>query len=486
MSGDDYYYHLLSKHARDGAHEEAAALLSVVSPCDLPATAKWTALHLAAHHGHIRVLRLFIHFLLAIGGDPPGSASGVNVRDHRGRTALHLASCAGHVRAVRLLTLAGADVRARDHGRLDHDSHTDGARGEIPVVAAAARGRADVVAVLLPYCDRSVGPEVLGAALGRSACLNTANVVLRRWPRAARDRAAMSAALLSLCSKKADAPTPPLAVAKRLFELNADVDAQDDLGWTPLHHASYCGRLELVRFLLVDCKTNAVNTANAEDQTPLVLTCRKGKDECRYRIIRLLLRHGANPSAADMWSDESPLNRIGRQVEVKLMRALADAGRRVSDLSSDESAILAAATSGSCAVLKWYAKHGYDFTSRALLRGRFTLFACAAYRSQLSSMKTLVKLGADPSLLDKWGCSALHYFIIGLDDGTIEAYDPDLCRDIISFLVQSCGLDPDLAMSSTNRHLTALYIAARYGHVEATRALVHCGATVDAALPSGK
>jgi ankyrin repeat protein len=115
----------LAHCVRSGRHEQAAALLRRVSPCELPAGAKWTALHLAAHLGRLRVLRVFLHYLA--GATNEAATGSVDVRDRRRRTALHLAARAGHAAAVKLLLRAGASLDASDEA------------GDTPVVAAAAR-----------------------------------------------------------------------------------------------------------------------------------------------------------------------------------------------------------------------------------------------------------------------------------------------------------------------------------------------------------
>ena len=63
---------------------------------------KWTALHYAAHYGHVDVAKVLIQ-----NGD-------VNAVHEKQRTALHFAACNGHVDVAKVLIQNGADVNAVD------------------------------------------------------------------------------------------------------------------------------------------------------------------------------------------------------------------------------------------------------------------------------------------------------------------------------------------------------------------------------------
>ena len=88
---------------------------------------------------------------------PPGLPCAPNARNRKGECALYLACRSGLVAVARALIDAGA---RRSYACMD---------GETPLHAAAARGRADIVSLLLLHeelgAPASRGPGVLGPGL---------------------------------------------------------------------------------------------------------------------------------------------------------------------------------------------------------------------------------------------------------------------------------------------------------------------------------
>jgi ankyrin repeat protein len=451
---------LLAQYATNGLHKEARALLPVASPFTLENGMKWTALHLAAHHGRLHVLSVFLQFM----NRPDGSDKNIDVRDHRGRTALHLAARAGHVRASRMLLDAGAKLVVHNDAK------------ETPVVAAAARGRAEVVQLLLQRSTHGEGPQALAAAIARAECLRTAGVVLRLRPRAARSRAHITNALLDFCGRSA--AVAPLPMVRLLCKLGADFDAHNEQQQTPLHFAARWSWVAVVDFLLADCKTRAVNKADREMKTPLIHACVSARGEARGQIIRLLLRHGADPNAHYGDGKEAPLYRIGHRNDVRAVRVLVDAGARVDDEKvPDLSGVISAALHGTKTLLHWYSKDGFDFSALTLSRID-SPFHSAAYAGNLGVMKTLVRLGADPGFIDGRGRSALHFFAYGLHcaDRRLNT-DGASYEDIVRYLVEDCEIDPNLVGGESGS--TALHVAAQDGNAEVVKLLLRLGAYVD-------
>ena len=74
-----------------------------------------------------------------------------------------------------------------------------------------------------------------------------------------------------------------------LLEFGANVEAKNELGWTPLHFSVREGHLEVVR-LLLDCGAH-VNAQKKDHSSSLHFTVGYG----HVKVIEVLLNHGADP-----------------------------------------------------------------------------------------------------------------------------------------------------------------------------------------------
>jgi len=77
------------------------------------------------------------------------------------------------------------------------------------------------------------------------------------------------------------------SVVRLLLEHGADMNVQDDDGWTPLHRASFFGALEVVRVLLEHGADVEVKIDSGE--TALQAAAEGGHD----KVVELLRGHGA-------------------------------------------------------------------------------------------------------------------------------------------------------------------------------------------------
>ena len=97
----------------------------------------------------------------------------------------------------------------------------------------------------------------------------------------------MSVAILPCTGPLSGGENTQFDTARRLLELGADPNIYRNS--TPLHQASSCGLLEVVRLLL--SYGAKVNVKDKEGKTPFQVAASKGHHE----ITELLLEHGAVP-----------------------------------------------------------------------------------------------------------------------------------------------------------------------------------------------
>lgn len=182
-----------------------------------------TALSVASQKGHSKVAR----FLLEHGAD-------MEIRDSVGWSPLRQASSEGHVEVIQLLLEFGADAEAKNQ-------YNNNA-----LMFASARGHLGVVRVL-----REHGANVKARVYNNTTPLHFASEA---------------------------------GVAQILLQYEADADAREDDGWTPLHRTSKHNRVEVAKLLLQH--SAEVNRRDNNHRTPLHLAT-------QHDVVQLLLEHGA-------------------------------------------------------------------------------------------------------------------------------------------------------------------------------------------------
>jgi ankyrin repeat protein len=107
-----------------------------------------------------------------------------------------------------------------------------------------------------------------------------------------------------------------LDAVKTLLDSGADINARNESHGTPLHQAVKVGKLDVVRFLIIE-RGAEVDPRDEYGWTPLHYASREG----HLDISRLLVDHGANVNAAekDYWTPMHILARNGHLEVVKLL-----------------------------------------------------------------------------------------------------------------------------------------------------------------------
>ena len=234
----------------------------------------FTALHLAAWHGHHSVAR-------AVLDDVAGE---VDARSDSGLTPLHLACLMGQAAVARLLLLRGSDPTATD----DH--------GFTALHNASAAGHVNVIS------------ETFWWVNGLSHRLRLLGVRNKRW----------HTPLHTACVYGNE------DVARLLVDLGADVGALSDDLSTPLHLACSYGH-DHVAGLLVDRGAD-LGAKTENGQTPLHVACQEGHDE----VAALLLDRGADLGAKTD-NGRTPLHFAARSGHESVVELLTERGAEVDE-----------------------------------------------------------------------------------------------------------------------------------------------------------
>jgi ankyrin repeat protein len=309
-----------------------------------------TALHWAAYHDDAGLAKL----LLAAGAS-------ARAENRYGVTPLALACTNGNAELIRLLLAAGADANAALRG------------GETALMTAARTGRVKAVRVLL-----DAGAKV-----------------------DAMDRKGQTALMWAAADGHA-------AVVELLLRQGADPKARLKSGFTPLLFAAREGRIDVVRVLLqagvdpneaIRTDRKGGGTVPKNGVSALILAV----ENAHFDLAALLVKAGANPN--DERSGYTPLHTLtwvrkpnrgddpagqppptgsGKMTSLEFARFLVASGAKVN-------ARLESGPSGG-------GRLGMPGATPLLL---------AAKTADLSYMKLLVELGADPLLSNRDGCTPL-------------------------------------------------------------------------------
>jgi len=247
-------------YSEDDGIRVAQLLLERGADVNAPDEDNKTPLHLASYYGNVEIVRVLLD------GDATTHSKG-----NRGWTPLHeVTRCEDQysmdntdVLVAQLLLERGADVNASDE-----DNRT-------PLHLASYYGKAEIVRVLL------------------DSHATTSSKGNQGWTPL--HEVAQSEHYYS--RNNGD-----VLVAQLLLERGADVNVPDDDNRTPLHLASYFGRVEMV-LVLLNAGANA-SAKNAQGQTPLHLVSQHPFSIYFSRdhgvgVAQLLLKHGADVNAQD-------------------------------------------------------------------------------------------------------------------------------------------------------------------------------------------
>ncbi|MBS0396905.1 MAG: ankyrin repeat domain-containing protein, partial [Proteobacteria bacterium] len=341
-----------------------------------------TLLKRAAREGNLGELKRLLESVPATGAGPDR------------RTALHEAADGQQAEAARLLIEHGAAVEAKD------------AAGDTPLLVAARRGAAPVVAVLLEaradadVTDARGGTPLMLAAAAQSP--RSVQLLLERGADPKR-RNAQGLSALDLAERLGNAPAAQEMVAMLrahgatgVARATAVREARgDDLfkGWTPAMVAAERGDLAALRAALAAGAD--VNAADGRGVTALIAAARNG----HVPELEALLGAGARPDARAQDGDSALGSALrGRQVAAVKSLLAHHADPNLGQARGDSPLALAAELGLADAVGALVAAGAKPNALDA--SGRSPLMV-AAQRDDAGAVAMLLTAGADPATRDR-------------------------------------------------------------------------------------
>jgi hypothetical protein len=228
----------LFKASREG-HDSVVDLLlrKGANPGYVYPNGRSTAMHVAAHGGHYRVIRALLHYAKNTKKPQAAAAALTESKDADEWRPLHVAAKRGDLKSVKELLLGGCDVNATNGG------------GYTPIILCASSGRVDTLELLLEH-----GAHVNAENRDRNSALHMACVncddamvacLLKRGAALEAVNIGKSTPLLVAVS------AGDLDSTELLLDAGADVNAIDHHGNTALLRAASLNFLGMVELLLL-------------------------------------------------------------------------------------------------------------------------------------------------------------------------------------------------------------------------------------------
>ncbi len=338
-------------------------LLAGGSETNRPEADGTTPLHRAVREDDLPAVRS----LLRAGADPKAA-------NRYGVTPLSLAATNGDAAMIELLLKAGADPNAALPG------------GQTVLMTAARTGNPDAVKALLAH---GAGIDAKESSYGETALM---------W--AAAENHPDAASMLIQHGADVNARSNPLEYSKDRFGLEGVITILPHGHWTPLMYAARQGSLAAAR-VLAGAHAN-LNLTDPDGTTALVLAI----INAHYDTAVMLLDAGADPNIAD----SAGMAALYAAVD---MNTLGEVYGRPSRTFSDESNALDLMK----VLLRHGAKVNAPLRTPALYRAHTpgdsnlgdgsTPLMRAARNADVDAMRLLLDNGADPSLRQKNGTTAL-------------------------------------------------------------------------------
>ncbi|MDR2136793.1 MAG: ankyrin repeat domain-containing protein [Synergistaceae bacterium] len=258
----------------------------------------------------------------------------------------------------------------------------------------------------------------------------------------------------------------------------ANVNAEDNKGWTPLMMAAGYAQTSEVVNLLLDAGAK-VDPKSKNTETPLMWAVANRHDNA-LEIVNILLDAGANVDAKN-WREETPLIRAARYARnPEIVRVLLRAGADVNAKTRSGVTPLAQAAkyTENTEIVKVLLEAGADVGARDSIRTT-PLMAGAHSPRALEVVKILLRAGADVNAKDKTGGTPLTYAMAN----TVIANVDVVLRVGLDAIANADSKDKEKMM---NKLVTQWADTPRHPrNSEVMKALIRAGANVDAKNDEG-
>ncbi len=435
---DDHKYTPLLLASENGRSEIVKLLIDAGAnkEAQMPANyrsnhSKYSSLHFAAKNGHTHTAQILIK-------------AGVNIetqasKDYR---ALHLACQNGHTEIVELLLNEGADQEAR--------IKDGGYRGYYtPLHFACSYGRYNVVKLLIQKRanieaqtkGKQLTPLHLAAKRGH---MTVAKLLLENGAnRDAQDEDQLMPIHYAVISTR-------LALVKLLIGKGANPNAQISDKRTPLHLAAQEGLVSIVKLLI---NANAIIDMQDEVQaTPLHRAILKDWLKPRIEVVKLLIDHGADLDVECLCSI-SHLMKKKKRTALQLVQftknpeILAYIKKAMKDQKELSRTLFDAIENNNHDLILKHLTSKRFLVNRQHEKDDSTLLHRAVIKAQIPITKLLINMGADLSIKDNEGKTALN---CAQDNGYISILSDQIKNKSLIPIKRDLTLD-DIGLSTSQK-----------------------------------
>uniref|UniRef100_A0A3B4TAR4 Ankyrin repeat domain 52a n=1 Tax=Seriola dumerili TaxID=41447 RepID=A0A3B4TAR4_SERDU len=423
---DKFWQTPLHVAAANRATRCAEALLTQLSNLNMADRTGRTALHHSAQSGFQEIVKLLV-----------SRSADKSCKDKQGYTPLHAAAASGHIEIVKYLLRMGAEF-ALLFVLLNIDEPNS--FGNTALHVACYMGQEAVATELVNHGANVNQPNKCGYTPLHLAAVSTNGALCL-------ELLVNNGADVNQQSKEGKSPLHMAAIHGRftrsqiLIQNGGEIDCVDKYGNTPLHVAAKYGHELLISTLM----TNGADTARRgiHGMFPLHLAVLYGFSDC----CRKLLSSGQLYSIVSSMSKEHVLS----------------AGFDINTPDNfGRTCLHAAASGGNVECLNLLLSSGTDLNKRDIM-GRTPLHYAAA-NGRYQCTVTLVSAGAEVNEPDQTGCTPLHYSAASQAFSRLENFnDEDEAKEsyfCLEHLLDN-GADPSMVNS---KGYSAVHYAAYHGN----------------------